>query len=271
MHKDEQGGLQEGKIGVQVADTGRLPGVGRGGIGRRLLQLAKSKPLGVAGAVLLLALVALAVTAPLFAPYDPFAHDLSNPWSGPSSRHWLGTDQYGRDTLSRLLLGARYSLLIAFAATLGGGTVGALLGLVSGYFGGYVDLAVQRWVDIQMAIPPLLLTLLVVTAVGPSVPGVIIALGIGMMPRTTRVVRSVALATREMTFVEAARALGAGHARIMFLHVLPSCVAPYIVILSVSIGGLIVAEASLGSWGWASSLPLRPGGRCLAGPWRPFG
>ena len=218
---------------------------------------ARHKPLGSFGAGVLLLMFALAVAAPLIAPYDPYAWSIGEQWGLPSLQHLMGTDQYGRDVLSRLLMGARVSLSIAFGATIVGTLIGALIGLVSGYVRGMVDMVVQRLIDVLMSFPTLVLALAVVAALGPTITGVVVALTIPMVPRAARVVRASAMATREQPFVEAAEAIGCSGWRIVRSHILPSALAPYIVVASAQVGWAIVVEASLGFLGLGVQ-PLTP-------------
>ncbi len=227
------------------------------------LRFARQQPVGMVCLLVLILIFGASLASPLLAPYDPFANDLSNKWAPPTAAHPMGTDQYGRDTYSRLLLGARYSLLISFGATFLGVTAGALLGLVTAYVRGWVDLLVLRVVDVKMAMPGLVFTLLIVAALGPTMAGVIIALSTALLARAIRVIRATALATREATYVEAATALGCPPWRVMLVHILPSCIAPYVVLSSIAIGGAIVAEASLGYLGLGVQPPTPTWGQIL--------
>lgn len=227
------------------------------------IAFARRQPVGAAAFLILFVILLASFASPVLAPYDPFANDLSIKWAPPSAAHPMGTDQYGRDTYSRLLLGARYSLFLSFSATFLGVTIGALIGLVTAYSKGWLDILVLRIVDVKMAMPGLVFTLLIVAAVGPSLFGVITALAVGMLARSIRVIRSAALGTREMLYVDAARAIGCPDWRVMLLHILPACVAPYIILISISIGGAIVAEASLGYLGLGVQPPTPTWGQIL--------
>jgi len=228
-----------------------------------LAGFARRQPVGAAALAVLLLIVLAAALSPVIAPYDPFENNLTQKWQSPSAAHWMGTDQYGRDTFSRILLGARYSLFLGFSATVIGTTIGAFLGLLSAYQRGKFDLLMLRVVDVKQAMPALVFTLLIVAGLGPSVFGVMIALAVGLIARPLRVIRSAALATREMTYVDAARAIGCPAWRIMLLHIAPACIAPYIVLLSISVGGAIVAEASLGFLGLGVQPPTPTWGQIL--------
>ncbi|WP_407560078.1 ABC transporter permease [Streptomyces sp. 184] len=204
----------------------------------------------IGGGVLALFVLA-ALLGPLLHPYDPVATDLPNRLLSPGERTdggdiaWLGTDQMGRDLLANLLAGSRISLLVAGATILVGGAVGLVVGLVSGYFGGWPDTIASRIGDIQLAFPSILLAILLAGVLGPSVTNIVITLAITRWVIFARVARASAMATRRLGFVDSARVLGAGHVRIMVRHVLPSCWQPLLVAATVQVGLVMVAEASL--------------------------
>ena len=221
---------------------------------RSVVKFGRAKPLGAMGGIVLVALVVMAASASLLAPHDPYRTNLKYQFASPgfktpeedgSKRFWLGTDQLGRDTLSRVIHGARISLRVGFISAGIGVTVGALIGLVTAYLGGAVDLTVQRLVDAFMAFPALIMALALMAILGPSLNNVTLALIIIFIPGSSRVVRSAALSVKETVYIEAARAIGSSNVRIMFRQVLPNCVAPYIVFLTANLGVAIVAEASL--------------------------
>ncbi|RSN68699.1 MULTISPECIES: ABC transporter permease [Actinomadura] len=195
--------------------------------------------------------VLAALIGPLLLPYDPVATDLPHRLLPPGSRladgsiAWLGTDQVGRDMLATLLAGSRVSLLVGAATVLIGGAAGLVAGLVSGYFGGRIDTLLSRFGDVQLAFPSILLAILIAGVLGPSITNIVITLAVTRWVVFARVVRASALATRGLEFVDSARVLGAGHARILFRHVLPSCWQPLLVAATVQIGLVMVAEASL--------------------------
>ena len=213
---------------------------------------ARKQPLGLIGGAILLGIVVLALLAPVIAPFDPYEVHVTYKYAGPGAtlegsgqRFWFGADQLGRDTLSRLVYGARVSLYVSLVSVSIGVTLGALIGIMSAYCGGKVDLLVQRLVDTVMAFPALILALAIVAVAGASLRNVILALIVLLMPASARVVRSQALAVREMDYVLAARALGAASWRIIFRHMVPNCAAPYIVFASANLGFAVVAEAAL--------------------------
>lgn len=213
---------------------------------------ARKQPLGVVGGVILLVIVLLALLAPVIAPFDPYEVHVIHKYVGPGSileetgqRFWFGADQLGRDTLSRLVYGARVSLSVSLVSVSIGVTLGALIGIMSAYFGGKVDLLVQRLVDTVMAFPAIILALAIVAVAGASLRNVILALIVLLMPASARVVRSQALAVKEMDYVLAARAIGAASWRIIFRHMVPNCAAPYIVFATANLGYAVVVEAAL--------------------------
>ena len=202
------------------------------------------QPLGVAGAVVVLALVATALLAPVLAPHGP-KDAIFGQYVPPGREFPMGTDQLGRDVMSRVIWGARLSLYVGLASVLVGITVGSLWGVFTGYFGGMADTTSQRVVDCVMALPPIILALSLMAAVGQSVNNVILALTILLTPTAARTVRSVALAIAASPYIEAARAAGGSHVRIVLRHILPNCLATYIVLVTTNISYAIVVEASL--------------------------
>jgi len=212
-------------------------------------------PLSLAGAFIILSLVAAAVLAPYIAPHDPYATDPLNKLLPPSAKHPMGTDGLGRDVLSRVLYGARISLWIAFLILLVAGTTGTVIGIVSAYLGGFWDNVLMRITDVFMAFPQLILAMAVAAALGPSLTNVILAISFGAWTVFARLARSRAIAVREEDFVEAARACGAGHLRIIFKHILPLALSPVIVQGTLSMGGIILTAAGLGFLGFGAQPP----------------
>lgn len=209
------------------------------------------QPLGAIGAVLVLALVITAVFAPALAPHGP--KDVKFPaYQAPSDEFPLGTDHLGRDILSRVIWGARLSLYVGLASVAFGITLGALWGVVTAYFGGAADTGSQRVVDVLMALPPIILALSLMAALGQSVNNVVLALTILLTPTAARTLRSLALSIRESPYVEAARAMGCTQARVIARHVLPNTLATYIVLVTVNVAYAIVVEASLSFLGLGS-------------------
>jgi peptide/nickel transport system permease protein len=229
------------------------------------LDFARRRPLGAVGAGIILLMVAMAATAGLVAPYDPLATDYASMLAAPSAEHWLGTDAYGRDVLTRILYGSRTALLVGLGASFLGTTLGSLIGVASAYFGGRVDLIVQRIMDVFFAFPVIILALAVVAVLGTGAENVILAIAAPMVPRCARVVRASALAVREMPYVDAARAGGYGHARIILRHMLPNVMAPILIMATAFLGEAILLEASLSFLGLGVQEPTAAWGLMLRG------
>ncbi len=230
-----------------------------------VVRFIRRYPLGAMGATVLLIFAFAAVFADQLAPYDPVANNFAVMFRPPGPQYLLGTDNFGRDVLSRIIFGSRTALLVAFTSSFVGATLGALLGVVSAYFGGRVDDLIQRVTDIILAFPLIILALAMVAALGTGTLNVIIAITIPMIPRVSRVIRASALALREMPFVEAARAIGASDVRIIFQHLLPNVVAPYLVMLTAFLGQAILLEASLSFLGLGVAEPTPAWGLMLRG------
>jgi peptide/nickel transport system permease protein len=229
-----------------------------------LAGFARRNTLSAAGGIVGLLIIVMAITAPWIAPQDPLKTNFRHMNEAPDAQFWFGTDQVGRDTLSRVIYGARTSLFVAFSAVLLGTTVGSLWGVACGYRGGRFDLASQRVMEILQAFPDLILAMAISVAIGTGLPAVIIAIAITRIPFGGRVIRSVAISVREMSYVEAGRASGASAFRIMRLHVLPQCVAPYLVLATTHLGVAIVIEAALGFLGVGVPPPTPTWGNMLA-------
>jgi peptide/nickel transport system permease protein len=232
---------------------------------RAARQFIRRQPLGTAGLVIVLVMFAAGAMAGWIAPYDPEANDFTAMMQAPSWEHLLGTDQLGRDIFSRLVFGARTALLVGFSSAVVGGIIGLVLGVTSAYFGGWFDLVFQRVLDVLMAFPLIILALAVVAVFGTGVTNVIIAITVPLVPRCGRVVRASALAVREVPFVDAARALGFSHARIVLRHMVPNVVAPFLILLSAFVGQAILAEASLSYLGLGVQEPVPAWGLMLQG------
>jgi len=228
-------------------------------------DFARHRTLGAVGAVVVLVMLVLAVFAGGLAPYDPVAVDFGAMLAAPNATHWLGTDAFGRDVLSRLIYGSRTALLVGFGAALMGATIGAILGVGSAYFGGLVDLYLQRLMDIFLSFPLIILALALVAILGNSIPNVIMAITIPMIPRAALVIRSSALTIREMPYVDAARAAGFGHVRIILRHMLPNVVASYLIMLTAFLSQASLAEASLSFLGLGVQEPTPAWGLMLRG------
>jgi peptide/nickel transport system permease protein len=229
------------------------------------IDMIRRKPLGAAGAFIVLTMILAAVFADIITPYDPVSNAFDKMNLAPGAAHWLGTDQFGRDLLSRIIYGARTALFVGFVCAFVGATAGLVLGVASAYFGGYVDLIFQRVMDVFMAFPLIIMALAVVSIFGTGTENVIIAITIPFIPRCARVVRSNALAIREIPYVDAARALGYSHTRIILRHMAPNVMAPYLIMITAFVGQAILLEASLSYLGLGVQEPTPAWGLMLQG------
>ncbi len=212
---------------------------------RRTIRVMSDRPVVVAGAVVIILVVIVAIFAPLLAPYGYNDQDLINHLQPPSHTHWLGTDSLGRDVLSRLIYGTRISLLVGIVAVSLAGAVGMLLGLIAGYFGGWVSNIIMRIIDALLALPPMILMLAIAAMMGGGLKTVLISIGVAMMPTYCRLMNGQVISLKQNDYIIAARAGGSGNLRIMFSHLLPNSLAPLIVLLSINLGTAILMEASL--------------------------
>ncbi len=225
---------------------------------------ARRYPLGAIGAVIMVLFVFAAIAAPLITVYDPLSTNATFSLARPSAAHWLGCDFMGRDVYSRIVYGARISLAVGIGATGLGITCGVIIGLTSGYLGGWVDLAMQRLIDILQSLPLLVMALLMTASLGPSLRNTIIAIAIALIPSSARVVRANTLSLREQPFVESAKAIGMSDVRIAFRHVLPNTLAPLIVLATAQFGATILIEAALSFLGLGVPEPHPSWGRMLS-------
>jgi peptide/nickel transport system permease protein len=230
-----------------------------------VLELMRRKPLGAAGAIIVIIMILTAAFADLVSPYNPEANSFADMTQAPSWAHWLGTDQFGRDVLARIIYGARTALFVGFASALVGGAIGLVLGVGSAYFGGRIDLIFQRVMDIFMAFPLIIMALAVVSIFGTGAQNVVIAITIPFIPRCARVVRSSALAIREVPYIDAARANGFGHSRIILRHMAPNVMAPFLIMITAFVGQAILLEASLSYLGLGVQEPTPAWGLMLQG------
>jgi len=224
-----------------------------------------TKPLGAAGAAIIVLMALTAVCADLIAPYDVYEINQQLQFTPPSLAHWLGTDEFGRDVLTRIIYGARIALFIGLVSSFLGATGGAVIGVLSAYLGGKTDLWIQRLMDILLAFPLLVLALAIVTVLGRSIPNLIVAIAIPVIPRTARIVRSSALSAKENVYVEAARAVGSSHLRVMWCHIVPNIMAPFLIILTAQLGSAILTEAALSFLGLGTAEPTPSWGLMLSG------
>ena len=231
---------------------------------RGLVRFCRRKPLGAAGGLIMAVILVTALFADVLATSDPIATEAARTLAPPDAAHWLGSDHLGRDIYSRIVHGARISLIVGVTSTLVGSVLGGIIGLLSGYVGGKTDLATQRVLDILQGLPLLVLALVMSASLGPSVQNVIVAISIPIIPRAARIVRSSVLSIREMQYVEAARALGLRHLRIAFRHVLPNTMGPFIVLCTAQLGSAILVEAALSFLGLGVPEPYPSWGRMLS-------
>ena len=235
-----------------------------------LVAFIRQQPLGSAGLLVIILMVLAAIFAPWVAPYDPLDVDYAGLLAPPSPEHLLGTDNFGRDVLSRIIFGSQTALAVGFLSSLIGSTLGAVIGVASAYFGGVTDLVIQRLMDIILAFPIIVLALAVVAVLGKNVVfgidwNLIMAIGLPMVPKVARVVRSSALSIREMPYIDAARTAGFSHVRIIFRHIVPNVVAPYLIMLTAFVGQAILLEASLSFLGLGVTEPTPAWGLMLSG------
>ncbi len=233
--------------------------------GQKTVEMIKKQPLGTVGFLVVIAMIVMAIGANYLTPYDPEENDFANMLISPGWEFLLGTDQFGRDIMTRLIYGARTALFVGFVASFVGACLGLVLGVMSAYFGGTFDLIFQRVMDVFMAFPLIIMALAIVSIFGPSTQNVIIAITIPFIPRCARVVRSNALAIREIPYVDAARALGYTHARIILRHMAPNVMAPFLIMITAFVGQAILLEASLSYLGLGVQEPTAAWGLMLQG------
>jgi len=230
-----------------------------------LWQFCRQNPLGAAGGFVVIVMIAMAALADVVTVYDPTRNNFAASLEAPGAAYWLGTDQFGRDLYARVVYGARTALLVGFVSAFVGATIGLVLGVASAYFGGRFDLLFQRVMDVVMAFPLIILALAVVSIFGTGTFNVILAITIPFIPRCARVVRSSALAVRETPYIDAARACGFSHARIVLRHMVPNVMAPYLIMITAAVGQAILIEASLSFLGLGVQEPVAAWGLMLRG------
>ncbi|HEV2357188.1 MAG TPA: ABC transporter permease [bacterium] len=251
--------MSAGTAPVAAAGRRRVRGMWRDALGRLLANRGAA-----AGGIIFLLVIATAVAAPALAPASPIALNVSASLEPPGPRHLLGTDQFGRDVLSRILYGARTSLAMGLVAVTIAVVGGSVLGLLSGYYRGPVDQAIMRTVDVMLAFPGILLALVIIAVLGANLGSAMIAVGVSGMPVFIRVVRGATLSVRELQYVEAARVAGCGDARILFRHILPNVAAPVIVLVTLGIPSAIIAGAALSFLGLGVKPPTPDWGEMLS-------
>jgi peptide/nickel transport system permease protein len=230
-----------------------------------ILDLMRRKPLGAAGGIIVVVMIFAAIFANFLTSYDPVANSFADMTQAPSWQHILGTDQFGRDLFSRIIYGARTALLVSFTSSIIGAAIGLVLGVGSAYFGGRIDLIFQRIMDVFMAFPLIIMALAMVAIFGTGAQNVIIAITIPFIPRCARVVRSSALAIREVPYIDAARANGFSHARIILRHMVPNVMAPFLIMITSFVGQAMLLEASLSYLGLGVQEPTPAWGLMLQG------
>ena len=231
----------------------------------KILHLVRRQPLGAVGAVIVLTLIVMALLAPWITPFDPVENRFTDMLVPPGSEYWPGTDQFGRDILTRLISGARTALFVGLVCAFLGATTGLVLGVASAYFGGTFDLLFMRFIDVFVAFPVIIMALAIVSIFGSDLHFVILAITLPIIPDCARIVRSNALQIRAIPYVDAARALGFTHVRIILRHMLPNVMAPYLIIMTSAIGGAILLEASLSYLGMSVQEPTAAWGLMLQG------
>jgi len=231
---------------------------------KHIRDFARRSPISAFWGVVAISILIMALAAPWIAPYEPLQANFRTMSDPPNAQNLFGTDQIGRDTLSRTIHGSRTSLVVAIAAVLLGTTFGSIWGLASGYFGGRFDIISQRIIEFLQAFPDLILAMAIAMALGSGTTTVIIAIAVTRIPFGGRVIRSVVLSLKEMAFVEAARSLGASNLRIMAQHILPQCIAPFLILATTHLGVAIIIEASLGFLGVGIPPPTPTWGNMLS-------
>jgi peptide/nickel transport system permease protein len=236
---------------------------------KRFRRVFLGRGVVVFGLVVLLFFILIAIFAPILAPYDPYDADVGNALLSPSSAHWLGTDVIGRDLLSRIIYGTRTSLFVGLTVVGISTFVGTILGVLAGYYGGWIQTVIMRLIDAMMAFPMIILALMVASMLGGGMKNVIIALSVGMMPGYARLMCGQALHLKENDYIMAEKSLGAGNALIMFRHIIPNCFSPLIVMVTMMLGSVILAEAGLSFLGIGITAPTAAWGS-MVNAGRPF-
>jgi peptide/nickel transport system permease protein len=234
----------------------------------RILRVIAGRWINIIGLAIIVIFILVAIFAPLLAPYDPNAQDLKGILQQPSTVHLLGTDELGRDTLSRLFFGARISLIVGLAAVIVAAVIGTILGLWAGYFGGWTQAIIMRLIDALMSIPPLVLMLSIAAVIGGGLQNILIALGIGMLPTYCRLTCGQIISIKETDYILAASSIGANDIRVMLRHLLPNSFAVLLVAMTMNIGFAILAEASLSYLGIGISPPTATWGSMVSNGYR---
>ncbi len=245
--------MESNLIGNSTIDTGQT--VSRSIGWRRFIRVLFGRKVVLFGIIMFILNIVVAIFAPLLAPYDPYEQNLSQALKQPSVEHWLGTDAYGRDELSRVIYGTRVSLEVGLIAVGVAAVIGFTAGLFAGYFGGVLETVLMRIVDAMMALPPMVLTLAISAALGGGLQNIMIAVAISMSPEYCRMIRGMAITIKETDYILAGHALGASNLRVMLRHILPNSFPPLIVLVTLSMGYAILTEASLSFLGLGIAPP----------------
>ncbi|WP_409344320.1 ABC transporter permease [Paenibacillus sp. MBLB4367] len=253
-----------GQLAEQKQSFSKQPASLRPGKWKAFYYKFRKNKLAMAGGGVIVFYLLVALLAPLIAPHDPYLVDLVNKLKPPSAEHLLGTDDKGRDVLSRLIYGTRLSLAVGFVAVLIGAFFGIILGLLAGYYGKWVDTIIMRVVDVLLAFPGILLALAIVSALGPSLVNVMIAVGVFSIPMFARIVRGSTLTVKKLEYIDAIRSLGAGDVRIIFVHILPNIMSPIIVQATLRIATAILSAAGLSFLGLGAQPPMAEWGAMLS-------
>jgi peptide/nickel transport system permease protein len=257
--------------GQQMFESGVSPAVETNvefGEFRRVVRVMSRRPVVVGGVVVIVGLFLVAALAPLLAPWDPYEQNLKGMLAQPSMTHWLGTDELGRDLLSRVIYGARISLLVGVVAVSIAGALGMTLGIIAGYFGGLASTLIMRFTDALLSLPPLVLMLAIAAVSGGGLFNVLLAIGISMMPTYCRLMYGEVSSLKSNEYILAARSMGAKDARIMARHLLPNAFPPLLVLLSINLGTAIMMEASLSFLGIGIQPPTATWGSMVSSGYR---
>lgn len=231
---------------------------------RRIIRVMFNRWVVIFGAVVILILILCAIFAPLITPYDPIEQNLTETLQQPSNRHFLGTDEVGRDVLSRIIFGSRISLLVGIVAVAIAGSIGITLGLMAGYFKGWVNIIIMRFIDAILALPPIVLMIAIAAVLGGGLTNVLIAIGIGMMPTYCRLMCGQVLTLAESDYILAARIMGESNTRVMFGHLLPNAFPPLLVLITMNFGTAVLLEATLSFLGVGIGQPTPAWGTMVA-------
>lgn len=231
---------------------------------KRFITSMTKRKIVVISLIVLVLMILTAIFAPLIAPFDPYAQNLRNALKPPSAEHLLGTDALGRDVLSRVIFGTRVSLLVGFTSVAIAGSIGMLLGIISGYLGGWVEAIIMRCMDVMMSIPLIILALFIGSVLGKGLENVMLAVGIGLIPSYARLTRGQVKSIKQLDYVTAGTLSGSGKFKNAFLHILPNCLSPNIVLMTMNLGTAILIEAALSFLGLGINPPMASWGAMVS-------